>query len=99
MFLPYYLHLLDKVSGAAHFDINEQQAEELLKQMRHRLPGYLVPKLVKEEAGEPSKNARLGNGSSPGYVTDRKLARDCDNKHFPAETIPLDWRLIVTDRA
>ncbi|MFT4888102.1 MAG: EF-P beta-lysylation protein EpmB [Pseudohongiellaceae bacterium] len=53
--LPYYLHLPDEVAGTAHFDVSKTKALELLAQMQTRLPGYLVPKLVKEEAGEPSK--------------------------------------------
>lgn len=46
--LPYYLHLLDKVDGAAHFDCDEQQAIDLYWQMLASLPGYLMPKLVRE---------------------------------------------------
>lgn len=53
--LPYYLHLPDEVAGTAHFDVSKSRALELLAQMQTQLPGYLVPKLVKEEAGEPSK--------------------------------------------
>lgn len=53
--LPYYLHLLDKVSGAAHFDVPEASALQLLQKITAELPGYLVPRLVREEAGEASK--------------------------------------------
>lgn len=53
--LPYYLHLLDKVQGAAHFDVSENDAVGLVKLLKHRLPGYLVPKLVREVSGERSK--------------------------------------------
>jgi len=53
--LPYYLFLLDKVQGAAHFDITEQQAQQLHQQMLAALPGYLVPRLSREIAGEKSK--------------------------------------------
>ena len=53
--LPYYLHLLDRVNGAAHFEVNEAQATQLLQQLLTKLPGYLVPKLVREQAGERSK--------------------------------------------
>jgi len=53
--LPYYLHLLDKVQGAAHFDVVESKAQMLLAQLCARLPGYMVPKLVREVAGESSK--------------------------------------------
>jgi len=53
--LPYYLHLPDEVQGTAHFDISRNDATVLLDQMRQSLPGYLLPKLVKEHAGEASK--------------------------------------------
>ena len=47
--LPYYLHLLDKVRGAAHFDIHQEQAAYLIKTLTNQLPGYLIPKLVREQ--------------------------------------------------
>ncbi len=53
--LPYYLHLHDKVRGTAHFDVDEATARALIEGMRLRLPGYLVPKLVREVAGEGAK--------------------------------------------
>jgi L-lysine 2,3-aminomutase len=53
--LPYYLHQLDRVQGAAHFEVPLEEARQLLKQMRVKLPGYLVPKLVKEVAGTAYK--------------------------------------------
>lgn len=46
--MPYYLHLLDKVQGAAHFEVDRQTAKALVMQLRRRLPGYLVPRLVEE---------------------------------------------------
>ncbi|MGD8742218.1 MAG: EF-P beta-lysylation protein EpmB [Granulosicoccaceae bacterium] len=52
---PYYLHQLDPVAGAAHFAINDEQAGDLLAAMREQLSGYLVPKLVREQAGKPAK--------------------------------------------
>lgn len=55
--LPYYLHLLDKVQGAAHFDVPEHHARQLLAGVSARLPGYLVPKLVREVAGAAAKTA------------------------------------------
>lgn len=54
--LPYYLHLLDKVQGATHFYVNREKACHLISNLRQRLPGYLVPKLVEEKAGEKSKS-------------------------------------------
>ena len=53
--LPYYLHQLDKVQGAAHFQITDQQARDIHQNVMRALPGYLVPKLVQEIAGEASK--------------------------------------------
>lgn len=53
--LPYYLHLLDKVQGAVHFDVDESTASAIMKEVAARLPGYLVPRLVREQAGEPGK--------------------------------------------
>lgn len=53
--IPYYLHLLDRVSGAARFEKSTQRALELVEHLRTTLPGYLVPRLVREEAGAPYK--------------------------------------------
>ena len=53
--LPYYLHLLDRVAGAAHFDVDEARGKELVAALRARLPGYLVPRLVRETPGGLSK--------------------------------------------
>lgn len=53
--LPYYLHLLDKVHGAAHFSVPMEQAKTILNEMLAKLPGYLVPKLVQEIAGQANK--------------------------------------------
>jgi len=57
--LPYYLHLLDRVKGSAHFEVDEQKAKALVFKMMELLPGYLVPKLVREEAGATSKSPVL----------------------------------------
>lgn len=53
--LPYYLHLLDRVAGARHFEVEEENAHRLWEQMQARLPGYLVPRLVREVPGAPAK--------------------------------------------
>lgn len=53
--MPYYLHQLDKVAGAAHFAVSDTHANLLHKQLLTSLPGFLVPKLVGEIAGEASK--------------------------------------------
>ena len=53
--LPYYLHILDKVQGAAHFDLPIEQAVAIYWQLLETLPGYLVPKLVQELPNRPFK--------------------------------------------
>ncbi len=53
--VPYYLHQLDRVAGAAHFAVPTDQGRELIKQMRLQLPGYAVPRYVRETVGEMSK--------------------------------------------
>lgn len=53
--LPYYIHLPDKVKATAHFDVSLESAQKLHKQMQSQLPGYLVPKLVREIPGEKNK--------------------------------------------
>ncbi len=53
--LPYYLHLLDPVIGSHHFDVKQAVAQNLMALLQARLPGFLVPKLVKEIDGRPSK--------------------------------------------
>lgn len=55
--LPYYLHLLDPVNGAMHFEVTKKTALRLKKEMEEQLPGYLVPRLVQEIAGNRSKTA------------------------------------------
>ncbi|WP_202844855.1 EF-P beta-lysylation protein EpmB [Luteimonas saliphila] len=53
--LPYYLHQLDRVAGAAHFEVPDHEALALHAALRTRLPGYLLPRLVREVAGDGSK--------------------------------------------
>lgn len=53
--LPYYLHLLDRVEGTAHFEVDETRAKDLMREAATRLPGYLLPRLVREIPGAPSK--------------------------------------------
>lgn len=52
---PYYLHLLDKVKGAQHFDLDHGIARQLYEEVAKKLSGYLVPKLVLEKPGAPGK--------------------------------------------
>ena len=58
--LPYYLHLPDPISGTHHFYLDEATAMDLHAKIHARLPGYLVPRLVKEIAGEPGKRLISG---------------------------------------
>lgn len=53
--LPYYVHMLDPVQGTAHFAVSVDEAKKIMLAVSHRLPGYLVPKLVWEKAGELAK--------------------------------------------
>ncbi len=55
--LPYYLHQLDRVRGAAHFEVTEETARRLMADLHRRLPGYLMPRLVREVPGAPGKLA------------------------------------------
>ena len=53
--LPYYIHLLDKVKGAHHFEVDEKEAKIIIKKLQQNVAGFLVPKLVREIGGEKSK--------------------------------------------
>lgn len=53
--LPYYLHVLDKARGTGHFDVPMEEALTIYQSLRESLPGYLLPRLVREEAGKPYK--------------------------------------------
>lgn len=57
--LPYYIHMLDPVSGAAHFNVKQKKAVAIIEKIKKQLPGYLVPKLVREVPGKKSKIALL----------------------------------------
>ena len=58
--MPYYLHVLDKVKGAHHFDLPAEHINEIYTEVLANLPGYLVPKLVREIAGEKNKTPLFG---------------------------------------
>jgi len=58
--MPYYLHVLDKVKGAHHFDLSPEEINLIYKEVLENLPGYLVPKLVREIAGEKNKTPLFG---------------------------------------
>ena len=51
----YYLHQLDRVTGTQHFEVSDERAAELMRETHARLPGYAVPRLVREEPGAPGK--------------------------------------------
>jgi L-lysine 2,3-aminomutase len=53
--LPYYLHQLDRVAGAAHFEVPVAKGRQIIDELRARLPGYAVPRYVQEVAGAPNK--------------------------------------------
>lgn len=53
--LPYYIHVLDKVQGAAHFMVSDDEARNIMKGLMSQVSGYMVPKLTREIGGEPSK--------------------------------------------
>lgn len=55
--LPYYLHMPDAVAGTAHFDVSKERALAIHRDLAARLPGYLVPRLVREIAGAPAKQS------------------------------------------
>jgi len=53
--MPYYLHQLDRVAGAAHFEVPIARGQEIIRQLQARLPGYAVPRYVQEVPGAPHK--------------------------------------------
>ncbi|NIY47553.1 EF-P beta-lysylation protein EpmB [Cedecea colo] len=53
--MPYYLHVLDKVQGAAHFMVSDDEARKIMRELLTLVSGYMVPKLAREIGGEPSK--------------------------------------------
>ena len=53
--LPYYLHVLDHVRGTRHFAVSERRARRIAGELAARLPGYLVPRLAREQAGATAK--------------------------------------------
>lgn len=53
--IPYYLHQLDRVEGASHFEVPVRRGRLLIEALRERLPGYAVPRLAREVPGRPAK--------------------------------------------
>ncbi len=66
--LPYYLNVLDRVAGTAHFEVDEARALHLHAEMARALPGYLVPRLVREEAGATSKTPLRPRSESGAFA-------------------------------
>lgn len=68
--MPYYLHLLDPVAGASHFDISASAAAKIYSQLQIQLPGFLVPKLVREISGAKSKTlmGQTGDQSDTAFT-------------------------------
>lgn len=62
--LPYYLHQLDRVQGAAHFEVDDRRALEIMAELHAMLPGYLVPRLCREEPGALGKTIICNNRDS-----------------------------------
>jgi len=54
--MPYYLHQLDRVAGAAHFEVPIETGRQIITELRARLPGYAVPRYVQEVPGKPNKH-------------------------------------------
>ena len=56
---PYYLHQLDKAQGAAHFETTEELGKNLIEELTQQMPGYAIPRYVREQAGKPCKTRIL----------------------------------------
>lgn len=69
--MPYYVHLMDRVRGAAHFEVDEMIARDLIGELATRLPGYLVPRLVREI---PDASAKVPVPWAPRARSCRKAA-------------------------
>ena len=65
--LPYYLHQLDRVEGAAHFEVPSEKGLAILAELRDRLPGYAVPVYVREVAGKACKEVITGYANAGGH--------------------------------
>ncbi len=53
--MPYYLHQLDRVQGATHFEVSEREGKWLMEELGNLLPGYAIPKYVREVPNQPKK--------------------------------------------
>ncbi|STI69238.1 radical SAM superfamily protein [Escherichia coli] len=66
--MPYYLHVLDKVQGAAHFMVSDDEARQIMRELLTLVSGYLVPKLARRNWRRTQQNA-AGSPATPA-VTD-----------------------------
>lgn len=82
--LPYYLHLLDPVSGAAHFNVPEATARDLLGRVAARLPGYLVPRLAREEPGRAAKTIIAPDSHAAGDFVQNAESTESRRPSAPA---------------
>ncbi len=69
--MPYYIHRLDKVAGAAHFDVDNDKIQQIQQTLMDVLPGYLVPRFVCEQAGARSKLALILPGATTFDVSNK----------------------------
>lgn len=81
--MPYYLHVLDKVQGAAHFMVPDSEAREIMKGLMSLVSGYMVPKLTREIGGEPSKTLL-----DLDYANNNQYRRNksCSSIHYEVTT-------------
>lgn len=73
--LPYYLHLLDRVRGTHTFEVAEAAVQPLQREMHARLPGYLLPRLVREIGGEPGKSLIVMEPATRDKEPDRRATQ------------------------
>lgn len=84
---PYYLHQLDRVRGAAHFEVPEREGLRLVQAMRGALPGYAVPRYVRESAGERSKSP-IETSASETSPSETSPGETFPGETSPGETFP-----------
>ena len=86
--MPYYLHQLDRVAGAAHFEVDESRGRELIDALRARLPGYAVPRYVREIPGNPYKSplTRIVHDTHTNPKRKREVCNDLSSTTASADT-------------
>jgi EF-P beta-lysylation protein EpmB len=68
--MPYYLHQLDRVAGAAHFEVPMEKGKQIIAELHRRLPGYAVPRYVQEIPGAAGKSPLIADTQLP--IADRR---------------------------